>query len=574
MAQSRFTKYQDPINSLPLNEKYVGILEPSVYKGFDAIQSRAGLNITLNHTTTGELFTNLDGTQTPRRGVWLTRQGVVVKEDANITVAITPNPNNFERWDILVGEHLHDELNPGGLPAGYVVLPGTNQTEPTLPNPESQVIIGRIRVPANATSTAAVVWERRAIPSLGGKFPALLLEDNRYSAQNQENQSTASISTQSLELANRRVILALTGGNSFIVSHTGSQLDLLPNKPAGTLISLTFNNDIEIRGYSNQLSSNVPAGYSQGLRPIILSASVPGAVLSIKAWELVTLRMVDSGSSHASRVPAQQYWELVSITDTFGKILDVTTRMTVAESKITALESTVNNPSTGVTALNNKVNAHTGNTSNPHNVTKTQVGLGNIPNAISNNPQANDGNILATTVATAALYAILSGINGVPQGVILMWSGSTATIPTGWALCDGNNGTPDLRSRFVMGASESPRDTGNPLPPDQAGLGGGETLKKDPGNQGGKFDTTLLEANVPSHSHKMFDGTGLSGSGNELVSNSIVSHRNTDNGNAEYTMKGRVGVGAQTLGNTSSYGGSTPFTNLPPYIVLAYIMKL
>ncbi len=41
----------------------------------------------------------------------------------------------------------------------------------------------------------------------------------------------------------------------------------------------------------------------------------------------------------------------------------------------------------------------------------------------------------------------------VPKGVILMWSGKESSIPDGWALCDGTNGTPDLRGRFVIGSS-------------------------------------------------------------------------------------------------------------------------
>ena len=41
----------------------------------------------------------------------------------------------------------------------------------------------------------------------------------------------------------------------------------------------------------------------------------------------------------------------------------------------------------------------------------------------------------------------------VPGGFIGMWSGSAETIPTGWALCDGTNGTPDLTERFILGSS-------------------------------------------------------------------------------------------------------------------------
>ena len=47
------------------------------------------------------------------------------------------------------------------------------------------------------------------------------------------------------------------------------------------------------------------------------------------------------------------------------------------------------------------------------------------------------------------------GDEPLPKGVIVMWSGALAEIPNGWILCDGNNGTPDLRDRFVMGAGTS-----------------------------------------------------------------------------------------------------------------------
>ena len=41
------------------------------------------------------------------------------------------------------------------------------------------------------------------------------------------------------------------------------------------------------------------------------------------------------------------------------------------------------------------------------------------------------------------------------SGQISIWSGSVVSIPTGWVLCDGNNGTPDLRDKFVVGAGSS-----------------------------------------------------------------------------------------------------------------------
>ena len=44
-----------------------------------------------------------------------------------------------------------------------------------------------------------------------------------------------------------------------------------------------------------------------------------------------------------------------------------------------------------------------------------------------------------------------------PSRGIIMWSGTAADIPTGWALCDGTNGTPNLTDRFVLGAGKAYR---------------------------------------------------------------------------------------------------------------------
>ena len=62
---------------------------------------------------------------------------------------------------------------------------------------------------------------------------------------------------------------------------------------------------------------------------------------------------------------------------------------------------------------------------------------------------------------------------------IVMWSGTLAEIPDGWQLCDGTNGTPDLRDRFVLGTQT------------------GEV----PGETGGAHEVQLTEANLPSHRH-------------------------------------------------------------------------
>ena len=71
-------------------------------------------------------------------------------------------------------------------------------------------------------------------------------------------------------------------------------------------------------------------------------------------------------------------------------------------------------------------------------------------NVVSSN--LTTGNINAETVTTNVLIMTGEGNPFVPSGVIVMWSGTIATVPTGWYLCDGQNGTPNLLDRFIVGA--------------------------------------------------------------------------------------------------------------------------
>lgn len=66
-----------------------------------------------------------------------------------------------------------------------------------------------------------------------------------------------------------------------------------------------------------------------------------------------------------------------------------------------------------------------------------------------------------------------------PIGLIVMWAGDLSNPPAGWALCDGNNGTPDLTNKFIVGA-------GN---------------QYSTGDTGGQNSVVLSEAQLPSHVH-------------------------------------------------------------------------
>lgn len=133
--------------------------------------------------------------------------------------------------------------------------------------------------------------------------------------------------------------------------------------------------------------------------------------------------------------------------------------------------------------------------------------------------------------------------SNVPTGGIIIWSGASNAVPDGWALCDGTNGTPDLRGRFVLGESEN--------------YSVGET--------GGSEEVTLTVAQMPEHEH--VENVGKSG-----VSKKLVTYSGSGGSIAgAYASASDTSVG-QIVVKTDRTGSSQPHPNMPPYYVLAYIM--
>jgi len=193
-----------------------------------------------------------------------------------------------------------------------------------------------------------------------------------------------------------------------------------------------------------------------------------------------------------------------------------------------------------------------------------------------------EGSPLATQkFVTDALKALI------PDGMIAMWSGAVAAIPAGWQLCDGTNGTINLRDKFVVGAG---------LTYAPAAVGGALTH-----NHGGTSGLTALTlAQIPSHAHP-----------NEIVQNphshtvSDPGHNHTETVPASaYSVPaggayvvGGAGTGTPTgwsytnisvaaanaIVNISNgfAGGSgshnhpiSSASSLPPYYALAFIQKI
>lgn len=167
-----------------------------------------------------------------------------------------------------------------------------------------------------------------------------------------------------------------------------------------------------------------------------------------------------------------------------------------------------------------------------------------------------------TQIATTAFVAAAASAF-IPSGVIVMWSGSIAAIPTGWVICDGTNSTPDLRDRFVVGAGSSYA---------VAATGGSK------------------DAVVVSHSHSASTGsasltgsiTGIAQSFGSSGTASGVFTKTTGNTVNDTPVQNDAGDGGGVSFNgshshsvsVSSAGVSGTNANLPPYYALAYIMKV
>jgi hypothetical protein len=171
------------------------------------------------------------------------------------------------------------------------------------------------------------------------------------------------------------------------------------------------------------------------------------------------------------------------------------------------------------------------------------VVIGNGTSAVKFVAPGTSGNVLTSNgsawISSTAFVA----------GMIMLWSGSVASIPSGWALCNGTSGTPDLRNRFVVGA--------------------GDTYAVDA--TGGSANATL-----PSHTHTAtstvtdpghFHTTNVGSANNSFDSGTTIADDSPGQ-----TGSNTTGITVAT--SISTEGSSATNANLPPYYALAYIMKL
>lgn len=129
-------------------------------------------------------------------------------------------------------------------------------------------------------------------------------------------------------------------------------------------------------------------------------------------------------------------------------------------------------------------------------------------------------------------------ISVIPAGMIMIWSGAQTDIPYGWMLCNGDNGTPDLTDKFVLGAGNN----------------------YNVGAYGGEVEHILTIEEIPTHQH------------------AYLRHQFDRNDTGSDTGLDVYGANnkslPQVVDSTDSAGGGAAHNNMPPYYALCYIMKI
>lgn len=169
---------------------------------------------------------------------------------------------------------------------------------------------------------------------------------------------------------------------------------------------------------------------------------------------------------------------------------------------------------------------------------------------------------------TSVAYALQTA-GGIPTGGIIMWSGAVENIPTGWVLCDGGNGTPDLRDRFIVGAGNSYGVSAS---------GGVTTVNLNHSHSIGSESPGTNSTG--SHGHhidiNLYSGIGDTTDGAQDGSKAVGSESHGHHLVADTQGAGNHAhtVNAHNHGGTSGVQLSATTENRPPYYALAFIMKL
>lgn len=194
--------------------------------------------------------------------------------------------------------------------------------------------------------------------------------------------------------------------------------------------------------------------------------------------------------------------------------------------------------------------------------------------------------------ATAGGSRILTAADNLlvffPVGTILLWAGTLGNVPSGWQVCDGTNGTPDLRGQFVRGAGGSFAFGATGGATNATGVTSSEGAHTHTAS-GTSGSTTLTEAQMPEHTHRLYGSeTGSVATLLEPLSHGLCGIKGgagrqftDESGDGSDLVEPAGGTEGHTHSvsvTTSSNGAHThnlsTISTVPPFVNIYYIMKV
>ena len=225
-------------------------------------------------------------------------------------------------------------------------------------------------------------------------------------------------------------------------------------------------------------------------------------------------------------------------------VTDLSTSVDTNTTDITTLKTDVSTNTTDISTLSTKVTTNTTNIStNTTNITGLDTRVTKLENKVADKSDYEglktkvDTNITNIATNTTDITNIKNEIknlqDAMPIGSIIMFNGKAEEIPSGWAICNGENGTPNLIDRFILGSTYA-------------------------GGMGGKSQVTLTVSQLPPHRHRL----------------KKCWYGKADNANDRQVVRWDESVGTNEQILTEETGLGMPIDIMPPYFRLIYIMKV
>ena len=225
-------------------------------------------------------------------------------------------------------------------------------------------------------------------------------------------------------------------------------------------------------------------------------------------------------------------------------VTDLSTSVSTNTTDITTLKTDVSTNTTDISTLSTKVTTNTTNIStNTTNITSIDTRVTKLENKVADKSDYEDlktkvdTNITNIATNTTDITNIKNEIknlqDAMPVGSIIMYNGKAEEIPSGWAICDGTNGTPNLLDRFILASTYC-------------------------GGTGGASQVTLSVAQLPPHQHRV----------------AKCWYGKADNANDRQVVRWDESVGTNEQVMTGETGLGMPIDIMPPYYRLIYIMKV